>query len=509
MDIIILKSFLPEIFFSVAALCQLLFNARLINNFQFNYPLISKEVFIQTIFILFCLFCLLINTKIEGSFSNSLFINDESTKYFKVLLIIITVLSLSIIYRSYVFQQLNFVEYFSILLFALLSLLLLISSNDLLSFYLIIEMQSLCFYILASFKRTSVFSTEAGLKYFISGAFMSGFLLFGCSLLYGALGTLNLHNINLLLAFPFNEFSSELVYLIQGGVLCITATLLFKIACVPFQFWSPDVYDGAPLSSTIVFSIIPKLGLFVFFFRWISSLNNFFPIIQEALCIAGVCSVIVGTLFALSQKRVKRLFIYSSIVQVGFLVCALSTNTLGGITSMFFYLIIYLLTSIVMWGHFALFYNSQNIVNNYYRKKSSSIFISSTSNLFKANPIWLFSFMVILFSVGGIPPLTGFLSKALVLFEIISTGNILVGCILILASSVSVFYYIRFLKTLLFESNTKFIDKENFKVVFVNNNLIGIYSIFTLLLFFILGLFFFPNFLYLGCEYLVLCSSSF
>ena len=118
---------------------------------------------------------------------------------------------------------------------------------------------------LATFKKNSAFSTEAGLKYFILGSFISGFFLFGASLIYGCLGTLSLTNLSLLLAFPFSTFNSDLRAIVLVGIIFVTATLLFKIACAPFHFWAPDVYEGAPLSSTVIFSIVPKLSLFYFF----------------------------------------------------------------------------------------------------------------------------------------------------------------------------------------------------------------------------------------------------
>jgi NADH-quinone oxidoreductase subunit N len=205
----------------------------MINNLKYNYPIVDREVFYQTLFILISLFFLYSNLKIEGFFSNFLFINDESTRVIKMLVLVICFFTLTIVLQTFTLQKLNFFEFFIIFLLSLLSLLFLISCADLITFYLVIEMQALCFYILASFKRDSSFSTEAGLKYFISGAFISGFFLFGSSLIYLALGTLNFHALSILLAFPL---SPELNYIVLFGVLCVTSTLLFKIACAPFHF---------------------------------------------------------------------------------------------------------------------------------------------------------------------------------------------------------------------------------------------------------------------------------
>jgi NADH-quinone oxidoreductase subunit N len=281
-----------------------------------------------------------------------------------------------VLLRSFVLQSLNFFEYFSILLLSILSLLLLVSSCDLISTYLVIEMQALCFYILASFRRNSAFSTEAGLKYFIAGAFISGIFLLGASLVYGSLGTLNFNTLSLLLSFNLN---TDLIYIKMFslvGILLITITLLFKVAAAPFHFWAPDVYEGAPLSSTIIFSILPKLVIFSFFIKWLCVISSLFYSIKDFFVIIGLFSVFVGTFFALSQKRVKRLIVYSSIAQIGFLVAALETGSVSGFSSIFFFLVIYIISSILIWNHLTLFYNFQKIGNLFVLKNISPFFFN-------------------------------------------------------------------------------------------------------------------------------------
>jgi NADH-quinone oxidoreductase subunit N len=262
-------------------------------------------------------------------------------------------------------------------------------------------MQALCFYVLASIKRDSAFSTEAGLKYFISGAFISGFYLFGCSLLYGALGTLNMNSISLLLFQNVSLYNSELDFLCYVGIIFIIITLLFKISCAPFHFWSPDVYEGSPLASTVIFSILPKISMLFFFIKWIICINNTFSQINTLLLTIGIISTFIGTFFALGQKRLKRLIIYSSIAQTGFLVCSLSIGNLNGFSAMYFFLLIYVITSVLMWGHFSVFYVFQQKVSSFNEENPSSLFLSSFANLFKYHSVWAFSFVVVFFSVGG------------------------------------------------------------------------------------------------------------
>ena len=509
MDITVIKSFFPEVFLSLSLLFQLVFNIRLINNLKYNYPIVDQEVFYQTLFILISMFFLYTNLKIEGYFSNFLFINDDSTRIIKMLVLITCFLTFNIVLQTFKLQKLNFFEYFVIFLISLLSLLLLISASDLISFYLVIEMQALCFYVLASFKRYSSFSAEAGLKYFISGAFISGFFLLGSSLLYFALGTLNFNALTILLSFPFSESNSTLEYITFIGIIFITSTLLFKISCAPFHFWSPDVYDGSPLSSTIIFSIIPKLSLITFFIKWLCCLNIYSSNISFMLLICGISSVFIGTFYALNQKRLKKLIIYSSIAQIGFIAIGLASNTLGGYSAIIFFLIIYLITSILVWGHFSLFYSFQQKINTFFNKTSSPLFISSLTNLFNKNKLWGFSFIIIFFSIGGIPPLTGFLAKILILFEVINSNNIIIASVLIILSSISMFYYIRMIKIMFFEP--KGIDKsyEKFQIIFHNSSLDKIYLCVAFLLFLLMVSFFFPTGLLILCEYIILNLSGF
>jgi len=498
-----------KIFLSLCILFQLIFNVRIVNNWNFNFPVLDREIVCQTFFILICLFFLLANLKIEGFFYNFLFVNDKSSIFCKVLIVGICLAISGVLLQSFNLQKLNFFEFFNLFLLSILSILLLISSSDLISLYLLIEMQSLCFYVLATFKKNSAFSTEAGLKYFVTGSFISGFFLFGASLIYGSLGTLNLTNISLLLAFSFSAFNNNLQLLVLIGVILVTITLLFKIAAAPFHFWAPDVYEGSPLSSTVVFSVVPKLAVFYFFIKWISSVNTFFVDVQSILTFFGVFSIFVGTFFALSQKRLKRLIIYSSIAQVGFLVVSLSLNNVSSFVSVYFFLIVYIITAILIWGHFTVFYLFQSKIDFFYSRNSNSLFLSSLSNFSKSNSLWAFSFVIILFSIAGIPPLTGFLAKIMILFDLVDSKFLYTSIVLIILSSISVFYYIKVIKIMFFEPVKIETKKESFQVIFFNFSLDFIYLLFTICLFLLIILFFYPNILFLLCQYLVVFGSQF
>ena len=510
MDIITLKSFIPEIFFSCAILFQLVYNVRLVNNLKYNFPIISKEVFFQTLFILLCTAYMYNDLKLEGFLSTFSLINDEGTRITKLIIILITVCALFIIHEAFKIQKLNFFEFYSILLLSILSLLIMVSSSDLILFYLAMEMQALCFYVLAALNRNSTFSVEAGLKYFVSGSFISGFYLLGCSLIYGTLGTLNLHNINLLTLFNIDTYSSELNFIVLIGIILVTSTLLFKLACAPFHFWSPDVYDGAPIASTLVFAVLPKFAVFFFFIKWINSLNILFTNISDILLIFGIFSAFVGTFFALNQKRVKKLIIYSSIAQTGFLVAALSGNNIDSFTSVYFFLIIYLITSILIWGHFIVFYKFYGQTAKFYSKDLAPLYLSSLANLVKTNSFWAFSFVIIFFSIAGIPPLTGFLAKMLIIYELVASNKLFGAIALVFISAVSAYYYIRMIKVVYFEpikESSK--SYNNFTIIFFDENLDRIYFIFVVLLFLLVILFYFPTLCLTICQYIVIHSFGF
>jgi len=228
--------------------------------------------------------------------------------------------------------------------------------------------------------------------------------------------------------------------------------------------------------------------------------------VKYLLSIVGVFSVFVGTFFALKQKRVKRLVIYSSIAQIGFLVAALSCNSLDGFSSIFFFLIIYIITAILTWSHVNLFYNFQKKVNTFNKVLPSSLFLSNLSNFFKMNSLWSFSFIVIFFSVAGIPPLSGFLSKIFILFSLIDSNELFVSVFLVLISAVSVFYYIRVVKIIFFESKEVKPSNDSFQTIF-NGILFDVdYAIISACLFSLLLFFFYPTTLLLICQNMILGS---
>ena len=495
MDAIFIKSFYPEIFLSLSILYQLIFNVRLINNIKNRYPLINIEILWQGIFTLLCLLILELNQILDVSSYRVLFISDITTQTIKVFLVFIALLSFLIVWKSFVIQNINFYEYFSLYFLSLLGVLLLVNSYDLISAYLVIELQALAFYILACFKRTSSFSTEAGLKYFILGSFISGLFLLGSFFIYATLGSLNINDIALMLSFDVQDNNIKMAILF--GALLITLSLLFKAAVAPFHFWAPDVYEGSPLASTIIFSILPKFSIFVFLMRWVSLFVNEFIFLKTVLIISGIFSIFWGAYFAIIQKRIKRFIIYSSISQVGFIVVACSISSIESYTSIFFYLFVYLISSVVIWGSLVCLYDYSSAVSKFEgRITLKPIYIIDIASYFKINYVWSLMLLSIFFSFSGIPPLSGFLSKVLIIFGLVANEDLTLAVVLIVVSIVSTYYYLRIIKIIFFD-NQKYtsISKGLLTVCSYSlNTECTILSFCTFLLFF---LFFYPSFILL------------
>jgi len=505
MDSILFKSYFPELFLSFVIFLQVLYTIQIINNLKYNFPVLDFEVATQIVFVGCCLLVILLKTKILACFSNLVFINDNSSKIVKIFLTLYFIFVIDTLYCSFKIQKLNFFEFLTIMLLSLLSMYLVISSCDLISFYLSIEMQSICFYVLSSSKKDSSFSIESGLKYFISGSFMSAIFLLGSSILYGCLGTLNLNNLSILFFEPFNLLSSQFNYIIYFSFICVTSTLLFKIVCAPFHFWAPDVYEGSPLFSTIIFSVMPKISILYFLIKWIHCLSFNFSNLKTALFYVGIFSCFWGAIFALKQLRIKRLVIYSSIAQVGFIICSLSLLNIEGFSKSFFFVIVYTLTSIILWSFIVICYYNSNAL---FKICNESLLITHFSGFFSYNKTLSLIVLLVFFSLGGIPPLTGFLSKAFILVEVVFSSKVLPAILILIISSLSMFYYLRVLKITFFEPKL-YSRVSGFYVVFNSKVITTVYFLVSTLLTVLILIFFFPNEIYFLSLYILLTSSLF
>ena len=501
MDATTLKIFVPEIFLSFFLLFQIFLNVCIITNFKNNYPLINTENLAQCFFVLFCTLYLCLNDSIEAYFFNFLFNQGLSVFYVKVFIILTSIFSLLSISRGFNSQNLNFFEYYSIFLICILSTLVLVCTSNLLSVYLVLEMQTLSFYILASFKRNSAFSTESGLKYFIIGSFISGLFLFGSSNIYGVTGSLDFNSLTLLFDLPFSADNSLYQMFLMFNALIICIVFLFKISAVPFHLWSPDVYEGAPLSSTIIFSLIPKFAIYYLLLKWMCVVDNFL-FIKDFILVSAIFTIFLGSFMALKQKRFKRLLIFSSIAQTGFLLTAVSIYSLVTFVSLYFFLIIYVITSVLIWTTFSLFTSFQNKINIFLNVINNPIFVSSLSSFFKINAVWSLSNVIIFFSLAGIPPLAGFFSKLLIIYSVVDYNNLFCSFSLLIVSAISVFYYLRIIKIIFFD-RPLFLIIESFQLIFGDYFVEVECALLSFFLFLLIFLFFYPSILLYICNFAV------
>jgi len=322
-------------------------------------------------------------------------------------------------------------------------MIIMISSYDLIIFYLALELQSLCLYILASFKREDEKSTEAGLKYFVLSALASGLLLYGCSLIYGFTGSTNFE----IISNNLDKNNTGAVF----GIVFILVGLAFKISAVPFHMWTPDVYEGSPTSVTCFFALIPKIAAISVFIRFMYvPFINVIDQWQTIIIFLSVGSMILGAVGAIGQNNIKRLIAYSAIGHMGYALAGIATGTSSGIQSTIIYLTIYLVMNL---GAFACIFmmRSENI---FYEN------IYELSGLSKNNPMLAFSFLLVFFSLAGIPPLAGFFAKFYIFMSVIESQMYALAIIGLVTTVVSAFYYIRIIKIIYFDKSRKEFDKN-------------------------------------------------
>lgn len=453
----LLKLYSPEGFLTFSCISLLVFNSLFVYNLKFKFPVLNFEIFHQIVTLTLITFALLTNMSIISVGFDLFFLCNVATQNLKMFLLFIFIYFFLIVWRSFVFQKLNFFEYFIILLLVLVGLLFLISSYNLISIYLSLEIQALGFYILASFDRNSIFSSESGLKYFISSSLISGFFLLGSSLIYGTLGTTNLYQIEFLLV-NFGDVPTDISFsLFFFGIFLILNSILFKLVIAPFHFWFPQIYDGAPHSSTIIFSVLPKIALINLFIQIWSSIYIVVSFLETSLFLIGIYSIAFGIFKMLKQKKLKKLYIYSSISNMGLLLCILIDNNLESIVAIYYFLIVYLIMSFILWSIFILT-TSNKIQQN---KINYPLFLNSFSQLITQNYIFAISICFVFFSLAAIPPFVGFLSKIYLYLILIKSYKYEVAVFLLYLGTFGAYYYIKFLKIILFE-NTNKKQKQNF-----------------------------------------------
>jgi NADH-quinone oxidoreductase subunit N len=476
-SLILLHSFtlFTEYFVGVSGIYILILTTLIIYNI---YGLFIQKSLSECIFLILLMVCYLIVNDdlitINYTTFNHSFNNDYFSSFTKFLICFFSAIYFLFISNYLKEQKITSPEYLIIILFSILGLILLCSSNDLLTAYLSIELSSLALYILAAFKKTSNYSVESGIKYFITGAVSSAFFLLGSSFIYGTMGSINfsnfveliegltLNNNNLILGthiipFSYLEYYLNLYYIDEQmfnynfaelGLTLILFSLYIKLALAPFHFWSLDVYEGSPTSSTFFFAVITKLSIFVLLYRLCyTSFYTLKDCWQFYSLWVGVFSIFIGSFGGLKQRKLKTLLAYSSISHMGYVVISFSTGTLIGVQMLLFYMIIYMISNLCIWFVILNTKLKKKIFIDKYNKE-----LSDFALLKKSNKTLAFSLSLTMFSIAGIPPLLGFIAKMYVFLSTIGISFYFVSLLGILFSVVSTFYYIRIIKTLYFEN---------------------------------------------------------
>ena len=373
-------------------------------------------------------------------FSNSVVI-DYMASLMKIITLVgaflVLVISSSYLKTFKIFK----IEYPILMLSAVLGMMVMISSNDLMVFYMGLELQSLALYVLATFNRDQLKSSEAGLKYFVLSALSSGLLLYGCSLIYGFSGSTN-----------FDVISSQLnssEYVLTFGIVFILVGLAFKISAVPFHMWAPDVYEGSPTSVTLFFTMVPKIAALTVFIRFLYvPFLNLIDQWQMIIIFLSIASMLFGAVAAIGQTNIKRLIAYSSIGHIGYTLAGLATGSNEGIQSSIIYITIYVIMNLALFS--CLLMLKRN--NEYYEN------IEDLSGLSKNHPLLSLSLLIILFSLAGIPPLAGFFAKFYIFTAVIEQSMYFLAIVGLLSTVIAAFYYIRLIKVMYFDEQKEKYD---------------------------------------------------
>ena len=424
-----LNIILPEIFLSLSIFTILMVGVFIKKSFNIIFNLTSL-IIITTIIII------LNNPNNEEKIFLDSFIRDSFSNYFKILILLSSLFVLNSSKNFIIDNKLDKFEYPIIILLSILGMFFMVSANDLILFYLGLELQSLSLYILASIDRDNLRSSESGIKYFVLSALSSGLLLYGCSLLYGFTGSTNFDLIA-------NQLDRQNIGAIFAMVFILVG-LAFKVSAVPFHMWTPDVYEGAPTSITSYFAVVPKVaGLALLIKFMFIPFSGILLEWQTIIIFISIASMILGAIAAMVQKNIKRLLAYSSIGHIGYALAGVATGAISGYQSAIVYISIYVIMNI---GAFSCLYLLKK--DGQYKEN-----ISDLSGISKKHPLLAISFLIILFSLAGVPPLGGFFAKFYVFVAVLEQQMYALAIIGLLTTVMSAFYYIKIIKTIYFDDS--------------------------------------------------------
>ena len=428
-----LNSILPEIILSVFAMLSLL-----IGVYGGQDKRTANITFVTAgLMVITGIWMLFDGSPSETAF-NKMFIDDAFSRFAKALVLLssaaVLVMSLGYMLK----HNLGRFEYPILIIFSVVGMMFMVSANDLMILYLGLELQSLALYVVASMRRESLKSTEAGMKYFVLGALSSGLLLYGASLVYGYSGSTNFQSI----ITSLDSSSHSLGFMF--GMILVVAGLAFKISAVPFHMWTPDVYEGAPTPITAFLSTAPKIAAMALFARVVH--DAFFVMIaewQQIVALMSVLSMFVGAIAAIGQTNIKRLMAYSSIAHMGYALIGLASGTVFGLQAMLVYMAIYVTMNV---GTFAFILSME-------KDGQPVTDIYSLNQLGLKQPGRALAMLVLLFSLAGVPPLVGFFGKLYVLRAAYDAGLIWLAVLGVLASVIGAYYYLRLIYLMYFGEN--------------------------------------------------------
>ena len=436
---IIFELILPEIFLSLSIMFLLILgvykknSSKIIQNISLIVLVISAVI----------IFNETLRIKEIKLFNNSIIV-DHLSSFMKIVTLLSAFLVLSISNNYLKTFNIFKIEYPILILSSVLGMMIMISSNDLIVFYMGLELQSLALYVLATFNRDQIKSSEAGLKYFVLSALSSGLLLYGCSLIYGFTGSTN-----------FNVIAEQLnanEYALTFGIVFILVGLSFKISAVPFHMWAPDVYEGSPTTVTLFFVMVPKIAALTVFIRFLYvPFLNLIDQWQMILIFLSIASMLFGAIAAIGQTNLKRLIAYSSIGHVGYTLAGLATGSNDGIQSSVIYITIYIIMNLGLFS--CLLMMKRN--NEYYEN------IDDLSGLSKNHPLLSLSLLVILFSLAGIPPLAGFFAKFYIFKAVLEQSMYFLAIVGLLSTVVAAFYYLKLIKIMYFDKEKEKYDTDH------------------------------------------------
>jgi NADH-quinone oxidoreductase subunit N len=517
---------LPELIFSFGLMFLLIYVS--FRNFKDSLHTVSNLIIILLLVVIFAqlvnpyaspfvfdLFTIFLKLEFLYEWQSYLLFSKNFIVDYYSITMKLTILFLSIffilVFKYYVRFTL-LVEYPILIAFLVLGLIFLIQAFDLITMYLSLELIAFTSYILAAFAKKSIESLEAGIKYLILGSVASGFILFGIALLYGSTSYIDFYNLRIYFyeavamqsmitvrgdfqlmmelqnflnytpsywdqnIFSFNTYNKLNLGVFLGS-LFINLGFLIKLSAAPFHMWTPDVYEGSPLFTTVLFLTIVKIAIFAFFLRLVYFLfyDFFFFYVQPLLLCCGVLSIVWGSIGGLGQTRIKRLFAYSAIVNTGFILLAFVEGTMQySIYAIFLYLFFYFLVNIAVFYFFLI---TRSVVNG-----ESFDFYTDLRGFAQTNPIWALCFAICIFSLAGIPPFIGFWAKLGVFISVVNSHfNNWVLVLIIFGSVVSCFYYLRLIKMMFFDAN---IYINTFKTIFVKPYMMYLYLFVILLIIF-------------------------